>query len=73
MVSLVNCHTNATSKRLHLWEIDIRFALSSTPRWVGVPGRMAAVRRPYRDPGTAVNRLQGYFAHKKTPPPKTLP
>ena len=32
---LVNFHTNATSKR-HLWEIDLRFALNSTPgrpRW----------------------------------------
>ena len=25
MVSLVNSHTNATSKRWHLWEIDLRF------------------------------------------------
>ena len=27
----VNSHTNATSKRWHLWEIDLRFALNSTP------------------------------------------
>ena len=33
MVSLVNSHTNATSKRWHLWEIDLRFALNSTPWW----------------------------------------
>ena len=33
MVSLVNSHTNATSKRRHLWEIDLRFALNSTPGW----------------------------------------
>jgi hypothetical protein len=33
MVSLVSSHTNATSKRLHLWEIDFRFALNSTPGW----------------------------------------
>ena len=33
MVSLVNSHTNATSKRLHLWEIDLRFAVKSTPGW----------------------------------------
>ena len=26
-------HTNATSKRWHLWEIDLRFALNSTPGW----------------------------------------
>ena len=35
MVSLVNSHTNATSKRWHLWEIDLRFALNSTPGWLG--------------------------------------
>jgi len=28
IVSLVNSHTNATLKRWHLWEIDLRFALS---------------------------------------------
>ena len=33
LVSLVNSHTNATSKRWHLWEIDLRFALNSTPGW----------------------------------------
>ena len=33
MVSLVNSHTNATSKRWHLWEIDLRFVLISTPGW----------------------------------------
>ena len=35
MVSLVNFHTNATSKkRWHLWENDLRFALNSTPGWI---------------------------------------
>jgi len=39
MVSLVNSHTNATSKRWHLWEIDLRFALNSAPGWwVAHPG-----------------------------------
>ena len=33
MVSLVNSHTNVNSKRWHLWEIDLRFALSWTPGW----------------------------------------
>ena len=33
MVSLVNSNTNATSNRLHLWEIDLSFALRSTPGW----------------------------------------
>ena len=31
MVSLVNSHINATSKRWHLWEIDLRFSLNLTP------------------------------------------
>jgi len=31
MVSSVNSLTNATSRRRHLWEIDLRFALNSTP------------------------------------------
>jgi len=33
MVSLVNSHTNAISKMWHLWEIDLRFVLNSTPGW----------------------------------------
>jgi len=33
MVPLVNSHANATS-RWHLWEIDSRFALNSTPGWL---------------------------------------
>jgi hypothetical protein len=33
MVSLVNSHTNATSERWHLWEIDLTFALKSIPGW----------------------------------------
>jgi len=36
IVSLVNSHTNATSKRWHLWEMDLRFALNSTPGWGGL-------------------------------------
>ena len=31
MVSLVNSHSETTSNRWHLWEIDLRFALRSTP------------------------------------------
>ena len=30
MVPLVNFNANATSSRLHLWEIDFKFALKST-------------------------------------------
>ena len=33
MISLVNAHTNVTSKRWHVWEIDLRFALNSNPGW----------------------------------------
>ena len=32
----VNSHTNATSKRWHLWDVDLRFALNSTPGWLSV-------------------------------------
>ena len=32
-VSLVNSHTNATSKRQYLWEIDLGFAPGLTPGW----------------------------------------
>ena len=34
IVSLVNSHTNATSKRWHLWEIDLRFAPGLPPGWL---------------------------------------
>ena len=33
MVSVVYSHTNATSERWHLWEIDLGFALNSTIEW----------------------------------------
>ena len=36
MIFLVNSHTNATRIGWHLWEIDLRFALNSTPGWVTV-------------------------------------
>ena len=36
MISLVNSHTNATSKRWQLGEIDLRFALNS------IPGRLCS-------------------------------
>jgi len=34
MISQVNSYTNADSKRWHLWEIDLKFALKSTPGWL---------------------------------------
>ena len=54
MVSLVNSHTNAVSKRWHLWEIDLRFALNSTPGWCG-------------DPPMCLATMQGSCARKKAP------
>ena len=33
IVSLVNSHANATSKRWHLWEIDLKFALELPSGW----------------------------------------
>ena len=33
MVSLVKSYANATSQRLHLWEIDLRLALNLSPEW----------------------------------------
>ena len=47
MVSSVNSHTDATSKRLlHLWQIDLRFALNSTPGWSGL--RLARPTREHK-------------------------
>jgi len=33
MVSLVNSHSNATSRRRHLWEIELIFAPGLLPGW----------------------------------------
>ena len=49
MVLLVNSNTNATSKKWHLWEIDLKFALNSTPGWLEArnlfPGNARVVGR----------------------------
>ena len=51
MVSLVNSHTHATRIGLHLWEIDLRFALNSTPGWRAsashqqIPGNLTTASR----------------------------
>jgi len=42
MVSLVNSHAHATLKRWHLWQIDLRFALSSTAEFSWVVHRCTA-------------------------------
>ena len=34
MVALVNSDTNATSKRWHLWELELGFAPELPPGWV---------------------------------------
>jgi len=41
MVSLGNSHTDATSKRWHLWEIYLMIALNSTPGWQRARMRIA--------------------------------
>ena len=61
MVSLVNSHTNATSKRGHLWEIHWRFALNSTPGWRGrrsAFGR-AVLRREHQEEAHVHRRRRG--------------
>jgi len=45
MVSSVNTHTNATSKRWHLWEIDLRFAPGLPPGWLGVRSQLESCAR----------------------------
>jgi len=35
MVSLVYFHSNTTSRRKHLWEIELRFAPRLPPGWCG--------------------------------------
>ena len=45
MVSLVNPHSNATSRRWHLWEIDLRFASGLPAGWIRDLGK-AAVHAP---------------------------
>ena len=43
MVSLVNSHTHASSKRWHLWEVHLRVALNSTPGWLLARGGRPAL------------------------------
>ena len=53
MVSLVSSHTNATSKRWHLWEIDLRFASGLPPGWFRTARPLAGWlgHTAYRDMG----------------------
>jgi hypothetical protein len=39
MVSLVNSHSNATSRMYQLWEIDLRFAHELPPGWRYLPDK----------------------------------
>ena len=71
MVSLVNFHANATSKRWHLWEIDLGFALNSTPGWgVGFGGARCRVwdeHFPWKEYGSA-SRISKTLNPKKQGP-----
>ena len=55
MVSLANSHTNATSKRWHLWEIDSRVALNSTPGRCIITLYSATTMYTARDEGVPSN------------------
>ena len=44
MVPLGDSHSNATLKSWHLWEINLRFALNSTPGWTVKPPKMFCAR-----------------------------
>jgi len=59
MVYLVNSHTNATSKRWHLREIDLRFALNSTPGWYFDRFRLADLYRDRDQLMAALQRADG--------------
>ena len=49
-VSLVNSHTNVTSKRWHLWKIDLRFAANSHPARRPQPRREFLRHGPLQGP-----------------------
>ena len=61
MLFLVKSYTNATSKWWHLWEIDFRSALNSTP---GRRGHLGWQCSP--EEGAP------WHFHTKVPPPRTL-
>ena len=70
MVSLDNSHSNATSWRWHLWEVDLEFALGLPPGWLPISMQGDASLRPVT---YHFNRVQGYLDYKKLQPPSTLP
>ena len=71
VVSLVNSHTNATSKRWHLWEIDLkicpqlasrvmcRCGFPRTAQWAGPPPAHRAVESGQGGPGVQDLPLSG--------------
>jgi len=63
MVSLVNSHTNPTSKKWHLWEIDLTFALNSTPGW---PDPLYAQALMQLAPATFQLLCEGHFIDTAT-------
>jgi len=78
MASLVSSNTNATSNRWHLWEIDSRFALNSTPGWAralkeAAKSRLILVTFADRSAKRSLEELEGCPTFKKTPTPGTLP
>ena len=58
MVPLVNSHSNATSRRWHLWEIDLRFAPGLPPERRGGEG---GGENPSK-----CSRIHGTSAHTKS-------
>ena len=52
MVSLVNSHTKATSRRWHLWKIDFRFACGLPPGWP----HSRLIEPPFQNLGSCTNR-----------------
>ena len=60
MVSLVNSHTNATSKRRHLWEIDLRFALNPTPGWLAGVKALSRLASARESAGAAKNTTRSF-------------
>jgi hypothetical protein len=82
MVSPVNSHANATSRRKHLWEIDLRFAPGLPPGWERTLNYRQSVALLVSGFGCMVSGFGcmvsgfgnrdsgfGYLAHKKQPPP----
>ena len=73
MVSLVNSYTDATPSRWHLWEIDFRFALNSTPGWPGASRRRRCSRNGNRTSRRCQLPLTLLPGQRCCPPPCSWP